>query len=195
MRQALVNIKSLLIKWAVICGCLILIMINLLSQGSASSNKKTYVQRAIVSNSESMKNPDTKLSVTTKHINSSLPPFKSEMDIEAEKNKTARFRAVQFNSRSNTYYSGYCTWYAKSMRPDLPNSLGNANTWLTRAQNLGLATGTEARAGAIGQQGNHVVFVEKVNSDSTITISEMNYRGFGVVSKRTVPANIFQYIY
>jgi len=99
------------------------------------------------------------------------------------------------SSSGNTYSAGYCTWYAKNLRPDLPNNLGNANTWVARAAAQGLATGSTPRVGAIGQQGMHVVFVQQVNDDGTVTISEMNYRGLYVVSTRTVPANTFQYVY
>lgn len=99
------------------------------------------------------------------------------------------------SSTGNAYYAGYCTWYAKSRRPDMPNNLGNADTWVVRAAAQGLATGSTPRAGAIGQQGMHVVYVERVNRNGTVTISEMNYKGFGVVSSRTVPAGTFRYIY
>lgn len=98
-------------------------------------------------------------------------------------------------SSGNSYTPGYCTWYAKNMRSDLPNNLGNADTWVYRAASQGLATGSAPRVGAIGQQGMHVVFVEKVNSNGTVTVSEMNYEGYGVVSSRTVPASTFTYIY
>lgn len=98
-------------------------------------------------------------------------------------------------SAGNTYYYGYCTWYAKNMRPDLPNNLGNANTWVARAAAQGIPTGSTPRVGAIGQQGMHVVYIEKVHSNGTVTISEMNYEGFAVISKRTVPASTFSYIY
>lgn len=98
-------------------------------------------------------------------------------------------------SAGNTYTAGYCTWYAKSRRPDLPNNLGNANTWTARAASQGLATGSVPQVGAIGQQGMHVVYVEAVNGDGTITISEMNYRGLYVTSSRTAPASSFSYIY
>ncbi len=99
------------------------------------------------------------------------------------------------NSPGNTYAAGYCTWYAKSRRPDLPNRLGNASSWVSRSAALGYATGTAPQAGAIGQQGNHVVYVESVNSDGTVTVSEMNYRGLYVVSSRTASAASFRYIY
>lgn len=98
-------------------------------------------------------------------------------------------------SSGNRYSSGYCTWYVKNQRPDLPNNLGNAATWVTRAAAQGLPTGSTPRAGAVGQRANHVVFVESVNADGTITISEMNYRNLNERTVRTLPANYFQYIY
>lgn len=107
----------------------------------------------------------------------------------------ARGYAAVGSSAGNTYSPGYCTWYAKNRRPDLPNNLGNADTWVARAAAQGIATGTAPRAGAIGQQGMHVVYVESVNGDGTVTISEMNYNGWGAVDQRTVPASSFMYIY
>lgn len=99
----------------------------------------------------------------------------------------------------NTYSAGYCTWYAKSRRPDLPNNLGNANTWYTRAAAQGIPTGSAPRAGAIGATTagdlGHVVYVERVNGDGTVLISEMNYEGLYIQSSRTVSASKFVYIY
>ncbi|MFO0971641.1 MAG: CHAP domain-containing protein [Candidatus Saccharimonadales bacterium] len=99
------------------------------------------------------------------------------------------------SSAGNTYIPGYCTWYAKNRRPDLPNRLGNASTWVSNAAAQGFATGSTPKAGAIGQQGNHVVYVEGVNADGSVTVSEMNYRGLFIISSRTVPATTFRYIY
>lgn len=103
--------------------------------------------------------------------------------------------APSSNSAGNTYYKGYCTWYVKNRRPDLPNSLGNAITWASRASALGYATGSTPRVGAVGQQGNHVVYVESVNGDGTVTVSEMNFKGWNITSSRTVAASSFTYIY
>ncbi len=103
--------------------------------------------------------------------------------------------APRGGSGGNTYSPGYCTWYVKNRRPDLPNNLGNANTWVARAAAQGIPTGSSPRAGAIGQQGMHVVYVESVNGDGTVTISEMNHAGWNVVDTRTVPASYFNYIY
>jgi surface antigen len=107
----------------------------------------------------------------------------------------ASYTAQRGNSAGNRYTPGYCTWYVKNMRPDLPNNLGNADTWVARAAAQGLATGSTPRVGAVGQQGMHVVYVESVNPDGTVTISEMNHAGLYVRTVRTVPASNFMYIY
>lgn len=98
-------------------------------------------------------------------------------------------------SSGNTYSPGYCTWYVKNMRPDLPNNLGNADTWVARAAAQGIPTGGTPAPGAVGQQGMHVVYVERVNADGTVLISEMNFIGLYTVSTRTVAASTFRYIY
>jgi surface antigen len=100
----------------------------------------------------------------------------------------------------NTYDYGYCTWYVKNRRgASLPNSLGNANTWFARAQAAGMATGYTPRAGAVGTTTRgalgHVVYVEAVNGDGTIQISEMNAPKWGVTTYRTANASEFSYIY
>ncbi|HSX29404.1 MAG TPA: CHAP domain-containing protein [Candidatus Saccharimonadales bacterium] len=98
-------------------------------------------------------------------------------------------------STGNLYTPGYCTWYVKNMRPDLPNNLGNADTWVSRAAAQGIPTGAEPRVGAVGQRNMHVVYVEQVNGDGTILISEMNYQSLYSITRRAVPANTFMYIY
>lgn len=100
----------------------------------------------------------------------------------------------------NTYDYGYCTWYVKNRRgSSIPNSLGNANTWYSRAYDLGMAVGSTPRAGAVGTttRGSlgHVVYVESVNADGSINISEMNAPVFGQVTYRTASAGEFLYIY
>lgn len=102
----------------------------------------------------------------------------------------------QGGSFANTYTRGQCTWYVASRR-QVPNNWGNAYTWFFRAKAAGYATGTVPRAGAIGwEKGNHVVYVEGVNANGTVNISEMNWGGRpGVVHYRTTPASQFMYIY
>lgn len=100
------------------------------------------------------------------------------------------------SSAGNTYYQGYCTWYAKERRPDLPNMLGNGGQWTANAAARGYATGTTPRAGAIAEQPGHVMYVESVNGDGTMVISEMNgSAGFGNISTRTVSSSGKTFIY
>ncbi len=98
----------------------------------------------------------------------------------------------------NLYSRGYCTWYVKNRRPDLPNNLGNADTWYARAASQGFGVGSTPRVGAVAAATTgymHVAYVEAVHANGTITVSEMNFKGFGVISSRTVSASNFRYIY
>lgn len=100
----------------------------------------------------------------------------------------------------NTYDYGYCTWYVKNRRgASIPNSLGNANTWYSRAAAVGMSVGSTPRAGAVGTTTRgalgHVVYVESVNPDGSINISEMNAPTWGAVTYRTASAGEFLYIY
>ena len=90
---------------------------------------------------------------------------------------------------SHRFPYGYCTWYVASRR-SVPWS-GNAGTWLYHAKAAGYATGRAPKAGAIMVSSEswwgHVAIVEKV-SGNMITISEMNYKGWGKKSTRTLDA-------
>lgn len=101
-------------------------------------------------------------------------------------------------SEGNLYTPGNCTWYVKNRRPDLPNNLGNADTWFYRAQAQGWNVGYTAKKGAAAQTkaGMHVVYIEGVSLDgSTVTLSEMNAFGLYSMNTRTAPASDFLYIY
>lgn len=95
---------------------------------------------------------------------------------------------------------GYCTWYVAQKRY-VPWG-GNAGTWLYHARAMGYKTGkTPAKGSIVVTTDNayygHVALVESVGN-GTITVSEMNYRGWGKVNKRVVATNsrsIKGYIY
>jgi surface antigen len=102
-------------------------------------------------------------------------------------------------SFGNSYAYGYCTWYVASRR-SVPGNWGNAYTWYGAAQRSGYGTGSAPRVGAVAwERGNHVAYVESVNGDGTVTVSEMNFwangGGWGRRSYRTTPASHFLYIY
>jgi surface antigen len=102
---------------------------------------------------------------------------------------------IQPYTGSNGYSYGQCTAYVASRR-NVPNGWGNASNWFYAAQASGYATGSAPRPGAIGvEKGiNHVVYIESVSGDSVV-VSEQNYVGWNIVSKRTAPASAFNYIY
>jgi len=104
-------------------------------------------------------------------------------------------------NRKNGYPWGWCTWYA-AYRRNVPSGWGNARSWLSSAQRSGYATGATPRVGAIvvttdNSFWGHVAYVEAVEGGSII-VSEMNYQGFGIISRRSIPINsriIRGYIY
>lgn len=85
----------------------------------------------------------------------------------------------------NGYDYGYCTWYVANKRLSngsaMPSNLGNASTWAVRAASYGLATGRTPRVGAAvvtsTRGAGHVAYVEQVNDDGSIWVSEMNSSG------------------
>jgi len=92
-------------------------------------------------------------------------------------------------SRNNGYPWGWCTWYA-AYRKRVPSRWGNARSWLSSARRDGYAVGSVPKAGAIVVTTDsilgHVAYVESVSGNS-ILVSEMNYEGFGIISRRSIP--------
>lgn len=99
---------------------------------------------------------------------------------------------------SNGYDYGYCTWWAAARRAQtgrpIPSNLGNASTWKVLAQRAGLGVGNKPAAGAViwtppRDYYGHVGYVERVNPDGSVLVSEMNTVGWGVASKKTLSAS------
>lgn len=196
MRQGLISIKSLLFKWAVVYIVLSLFAANAVLNTVTffGDNSSLLFSTASFGNSSSPK--PTAVTAPTGPKPTRLPPYDTEIDpSKPGSTPPSTPRVARGGSGGNSYAAGNCTWYAKSKRPDLPNNLGNANTWASRAASQGIPTGSTPQLGAVGQQGMHVVYVERVNPDGTVFISEMNKIGYGKISTRTVPASSFKYIY
>lgn len=107
-----------------------------------------------------------------------------------------------FYNLGGPYGSGQCTQWAWSKRQDLPSNLGNANAWARNAAAMGYVVNRTPSAGAIFQTSSgwygHVGYVESVNSDGSIVITEMNYGIPYRVIRSTIPANAvgnFNYIH
>jgi surface antigen len=89
---------------------------------------------------------------------------------------------------SNHFAYGYCTWYVANRR-NVP-WFGNAIEWWPNAPPYGYAEGGSPVVGAImvtRESGwGHVAYVESVSGDGSWTVSEMNFAGWNVVSRRTL---------
>lgn len=101
-------------------------------------------------------------------------------------------------SVGNRYDVGYCTYYAYERRAALGRPIGsfwgNATSWASYARSAGFSVNNVPEVGAILQSSGgwggygHVAVVESI-SGGEVTISEKNYAGWDVTSKRTIPAS------
>ena len=110
-----------------------------------------------------------------------------------------------FVAALNGGYFGQCTYYmynrfAQLGAPIRTSALGNAAEWPANAAAAGYGVSSTPRAGTaiVFQRGvggadpvyGHVGFVERVNADGSLFISEMNVQGVNVISTRTIPAGV-----
>ena len=110
-----------------------------------------------------------------------------------------------FRASLNGGYFGQCTYYvfnrmAQVGTPIGHSMMGNAAEWPAYARSYGYSVSNSPSAGSaiVFQQGlagadptyGHVAFVEAVNADGSLYISEMNVRGLNVISYRTISASV-----
>jgi surface antigen len=85
----------------------------------------------------------------------------------------------------NGYDYGWCTHWAALRRAQVgkpvPSNLGNACTWASRARAAGIPTGSQPALHAVIMTKTycwgHVGFVERLNPDGSIWVSDMNSSG------------------
>ena len=100
-----------------------------------------------------------------------------------------------YTSGRNLYTSGQCTYHVfDRVGGKIGSTWGNASNWANAAARAGYTVNNTPKAGAIMQttQGayGHVAYVESVNSNGSVRVSEMNYGyGPGVVTSRTISAS------
>jgi len=94
---------------------------------------------------------------------------------------------VSSSSGPNRFPWGYCTYYVASRR-NIPWN-GNAWQWYGNGIAYGRSVGKTPVAGSVmvtwESPVGHVAYVESVNGN-TFTVSEMNFVGYGRVSRRTI---------
>ncbi|WP_204171664.1 LysM peptidoglycan-binding domain-containing protein [Staphylococcus sp. GDY8P100P] len=107
------------------------------------------------------------------------------------------YKTPVFN-HSNLYDWGQCTWHVFNRRAQIGKGIStywwNANNWDNAAPQDGYTVDRKPTVGSILQTDagyyGHVAFVERVNSDGSVYVSEMNYSAApGVKTLRTVPAS------
>ncbi|MGH7196374.1 MAG: CHAP domain-containing protein [Candidatus Saccharimonadales bacterium] len=99
-------------------------------------------------------------------------------------------------STTNTYEYGFCTFWTAARREQvgkpIPNNWGDAHTWDDGAKKASYTVDhtpsqyaiMETDAGDLG----HVAFVEEVNPNGSWKVSEMNVKGWDILSDRTFKA-------
>lgn len=179
-----------------------------------STMKTTTLANAITESQESLKNKDSeikekidKLSEINKSSNDIIAEASKLNDdivqlqsiVAEQKDSIVTVARYAPGSQGNQYAPGYCTYYVKQMRPDLPNDLGNANQWYSNAKAEGYKVGSKPKVGAVGVSyegwAGHVVYVQKLKKNGNVVISEMNYMGLWNKNTREVSPSSFVYIY
>jgi surface antigen/peptidoglycan hydrolase CwlO-like protein len=99
----------------------------------------------------------------------------------------------------------YTAWKVGQRTGNFPRYWGNANQWPSSARSVGYSTGSTPRVNSVGVISagayGHVVWVEAVNGDGTVDVSQYNYfnaggPGWGNYSKMRVNASTYDtYIY
>ncbi len=169
---------------------------SLVSQASETGASSTSYQAPAASSSSSSSQSSSQATTTTT-TSSSSSSYASN----------GSFPAVDPSYRAalNGGYFGQCTYYvynrmAQVGTPIGYSMMGNANEWPSYARSYGYSVSNTPTAGSaiVFQSGiggshpvyGHVAFVEAVNADGSLYISEMNFVGLNVISYRTIPASV-----
>lgn len=97
----------------------------------------------------------------------------------------------------------YVAWRVGQERGYIPVNWGNAYDWVASGQAAGYTVSRSPRAGSAGiitagGSPGHIVWVESVNGDGTLTVAQYNYynaggAGWGNFSRMIVPAGTYQW--
>ncbi len=106
----------------------------------------------------------------------------------------------------NGYDCGWCTWWAayrwsQTHATPFPQGLGDAYSWTSLAPSHGLAVGFRPPSGGVViwfPGADHVGFVESINADGSLYVSEMHVLSYNGITYRTIPSDQignYKYIY
>ena len=117
---------------------------------------------------------------------------------QSSSNNTGSYTPPMFYHQ-NLYDWGQCTWHVFNRRKAIGKPIStywwNANNWASAAAKDGYRVNHKPAVGSILQSSagyyGHVSFVERINNDGSIQVSEMNFTSSpGVLTYRTVPASL-----
>lgn len=138
--------------------------------------------------------PGQKLIIPDGRKDEPKPAPQNNGGVQIANNSVSSYSAP--SSGNATYYGGgggfpygYCTYYVARRRGDV-TWRGNAWQWYYNAQAQGRPVGRVPVVGAImvtwESSLGHVAYVTNVYGGGRFTVYEMNYRGFGIISHRTI---------
>ncbi|PNZ69703.1 amidase domain-containing protein [Staphylococcus croceilyticus] len=156
----------------------------------------------------------TKLNSLIQHYNLTAFDKKSMPDLDKYAKSTSNgqdvsggdFKPFEMTDNATPYPQGQCTWYVyervQQFGKHVGGDWGDAHNWDNRAERDGyrVAGSPKAHTAAVFESGQagadstygHVAFVEKVNDDGSIVVSESNVKGLGIVSYRMIDADTAQ---
>lgn len=111
--------------------------------------------------------------------------------------ETLEYHLLPDPMANNTYDAGECTYHVfekvKAQGDMIETDWRDAEQWAENAEGDGYTVNDEPKAGAIlqterGELG-HVAYIESVNEDGSLHISEMNYTEPYEVTERTITAD------
>ncbi|MDQ3159200.1 MAG: CHAP domain-containing protein [bacterium] len=113
------------------------------------------------------------------------------------------FNGSVWNFATGGYGYRNCTdwvsWRVRSSGGFVPGGLGNAKNWDDRAPAYGYQVSSTPRAGAaaVSNYGyyGHVMYVEAVNGDGSIVVSDYNRGGTGLYDTNTISASGLSFVY
>ncbi|PNZ30465.1 N-acetylmuramoyl-L-alanine amidase [Staphylococcus rostri] len=117
---------------------------------------------------------------------------------------STNYTSPVFN-HDNRYDWGQCTWHVFNKRKAAGRPIStywwNANVWDDNALRDGYTVNNRPAVGSILQSDlgyyGHVAYVERINGDGSLLVSEMNFNGgVGVQTYRTIPSySVYSYKY
>ena len=108
------------------------------------------------------------------------------MQLQREEQEREQREVLARDRRTgNGYPYGWCIYYVKEKKPEIPNTWGNAINWPTNSDTPRVGGIIQTRESRLG----HVALVISYN-ETSVTFSEMNgTSGWGKINTRTLPIN------